>query len=72
MDRAAVKGRGSSSSSRLLHSALHKAALSPDIVALLPEPTLIVKVLSEVVMHEDVSIESAAAVMSLIAALLKR
>jgi hypothetical protein len=68
LDRAAVKGRGSASSSR----PLHKAALSPDIVALLPEPTLIVKVLSEVVMHESVSIESAAAVMSLIAALLKR
>ncbi len=56
-----------------LHRSLsHEARLPPEIFALLPEPSLIVEILSEVVLHQGVSRESSGAIMSVIATLLHR
>ena len=71
LNKGAVSGQ-TGFKSRSHHSLLHKAGLSFDILALLPEPALIVRVLCEVVMHKDVIIESVAAIVALIAALLRR
>ncbi len=50
----------------------HETGLVPDVVGLLPEPALIVQILSEVVLHRDVSSDSASAIMSISATLLHR
>ncbi len=51
---------------------LHDAGLSPDVVGLLPEPALIVEILSEIVLHKDASSISVDAILSIAATLLHR
>jgi hypothetical protein len=60
-------------SSTGLHRSLSRdAGLPPEVFALLPEPSLIVEILSEVVLHQGVSRESSGAIMSIMATLLHR
>jgi hypothetical protein len=51
---------------------LHDPKLSPETLALLPEPSLLVEILSEVAMHEDVRRESIRSIMTLMGVLLQR
>lgn len=63
----------SANSSTGRHRALlHEAGLSPDVVGLLPEPALIVEILSEIVLHKDASSNSVDAILSIAATLLHR
>jgi hypothetical protein len=50
----------------------HDVKLSPQTLALLPEPSLLVEILSEVAMHEDVSRGSIHGIMELMKGLLQR
>jgi hypothetical protein len=55
-----------------VRSLLHDAGLSPEIVRLLPDPSLIVEILSEVAMNQHVNTENSCEIMALMTSLLRR